>query len=217
MLGDIVRYNFFALDDASEETYLLDYAIVLDGDDENDNIKILPFTSRYNKDSIESFCIGCIPGFVEVKNEGYVNNRQYVHFNKVLEVDKAELYPVHHQDVYGRVLRNNVGNPMNVALAEEQLDRIMDKYGIYEEGEEKNLINLLKKSHATFTLNSDQNNIEELREVCGKEMEKYREYNFNDKKIVVFFVDGERYSVVMRDTNNKDLDTRNNDLKEILS
>lgn len=217
MLGDIVRYNFFALDDASEETYLLDYAIVLDGDDENDNIKILPFTSSYHKDSIESFCIGCIPGFVEVKNEGYVNNRQYVHFNKILDVKRDELYPVHHQDVYGRIQKNNTGNPMNVRLAQEQLDKIVDRYGIYEEGEEKNLINLLIKSDAAFDLNNEENNIVELREVSAKEMDKYREYNFTDKKVVVFFVDGKRYSVVMNATDNKDLDNRNNSLKKLLS
>ena len=216
MLGDIVRYNFFALDNASEETYLLDYAIVLDVDDENDNIKILPFTSRYNKDSIESFCIGFIPGFVETKNEGYVNNKQYVHFNKVLEVNKNELHQVHHQDIYGHILRDNLGKAVKVKLVEEQLDRVMNRYKIYEEGEEKNIINLLIKSHASFKLHDDRNNIEELREVCNKEMEKYREYNFNDKKIVVFFVEGKRYSVHMSPTNNSDLEDRNNNLKELL-
>ena len=38
MLGDIVRYNFFALDEADKETYSLDYAVVLDIDEAKDAI-----------------------------------------------------------------------------------------------------------------------------------------------------------------------------------
>lgn len=217
MIGDIVRYNFFTLDDADKETYALDYAIVLDKDEENDIIKILPFTSRYNKDSIENFCIGDIPGFVEIKNEGYVNNKQYVHFDKIMDVNPEELYPVHHQDVYGRIARNDSGNPINVKLADKQLDRVINRYGIYEAGEEKNIINLLAKADAKYVINTEDNDIEKLREVCNKEMDKYREYNFSDKKVIVFFVDGDRYSIVMEATNNDDLECRNQDLKKVFN
>ena len=217
MVGDIVRYNFFALDNADKETYALDYAIVLDKNEENDIIKILPFTSKYNKDSIESFCIGDIPGFVEIKNEGYVNNKQYVHFDKIIDVNAEELYPVHHQDVYGRISRTDSGSPINVKLADDQLDRVINRYGIYEAGEEKNLVNLLTKAHPTYEICSKENDIDELREVCNEEMDKYREYNFSDKKVVVFFVDGKRYSVVMKSTGNDDIESRNSELKKVLN
>ena len=49
------------------------------------------------------------------------------------------------------------------------------------------------------------------------EMDKYREYNFKDKKVVVFFVEGKRYSVVMVPTDNKDLSYRNESLKTALA
>lgn len=217
MIGDIVRYNFFTLDDADKETYSLDYAIVLDKDEENEIIKILPFTSKYNKDSIESFCIGNILGFVEIKNEGYVNNKQYVHFDKIMDVNVEELYPVYHQDVYGRIRRDSFGDPINVKLADEQLDLVASRYGIYEVGEERNIINLLIKADPKYVINTEENDIDNLRQVCDKEMDKYREYNFSDKKIVVFFVDGDRYSVVMQSTNNDDLEFRNAYLKKIFS
>ncbi len=217
MIGNIVRYNFFALDNADMETYALDYAIVLDRDEENDIIKILPFTSKYNKDSIENFCIGSIPGFVEIKNEGYVNNKQYVHFDKIMDVNVEELYPVHHQDVYGRITRDNSGEPINVKLADEQLDIVVNRYGIYEAGEERNIINLLSKADPKYVINTEDNDIENLRQVCDKEMDKYREYNFNDKKVVIFFVDGDRYSVVMKTTENNDLEVRNTEIKKIFS
>lgn len=216
MLGDIIRYNFFALDDVDYETYSLDYAVILDIDEDKNTVKILPISNKFSKDSIESFCIGLIPGFVEIKNEGYVSNKQYVHFGKVIDVRPDELHPVHVQDISGSILKDDKGNPISVALTDDQLEKILRKYKIYEIGEERNLINLLMKSDAQFML-ADSNEMDQIRKVCNMEMDKYREYNFKDKKVVVFFVEGKRYSVVMVPTDNKDLSYRNESLKTALA
>ena len=216
MLGDIIRYNFFALDDVDYETYSLDYAVILDIDEDKNTVKILPISNKFSKDSIESFCIGLIPGFVEIKNEGYVSNKQYVHFSKVIDVRPEELHPVHVQDISGSILKNENDKAISVALTDDQLERVLRKYKIYEIGEERNLINLLMKSDAQFVL-EDSNEIDQIRKVCNKEMDKYREYNFKDKKVVVFFVEGKRYSVVMVPTDNKDLAYRNDSLKAALA
>lgn len=216
MLGDIIRYNFFALDDVDYETYSLDYAVILDIDEDKNTVKILPISNKFSKDSIESFCIGLIPGFVEIKNEGYVSNKQYVHFSKVIDVRPDELHPVHVQDISGSILKDDKGNPISVALTDDQLEKILRKYKIYEIGEERNLINLLMKSDAQFML-ADSNEMDQIRKVCNMEMDKYREYNFKDKKVVVFFVEGKRYSVVMVPTDNKDFSYRNESLKTALA
>lgn len=216
MLGDIIRYNFFALDDVDYETYSLDYAVILDIDEDKNTVKILPISNKFSKDSIESFCIGLIPGFVEIKNEGYVSNKQYVHFSKVIDVRPEELHPVHVQDISGSILKSENDKVISVALTDDQLERVLRKYKIYEIGEERNLINLLMKSDAQFVL-ADSNEIDQIRKVCNKEMDKYREYNFKDKKVVVFFVEGKRYSVVMVPTDNKDLAYRNDSLKAALA
>ena len=216
MLGDIIRYNFFALDDVDYETYSLDYAVILDIDEDKNTVKILPISNKFSKDSIESFCIGLIPGFVEIKNEGYVSNKQYVHFSKVIDVRPDELHPVHVQNISGSILKDDKGNPISVALTDDQLEKILRKYKIYEIGEERNLINLLMKSDAQFML-ADSNEMDQIRKVCNMEMDKYREYNFKDKKVVVFFVEGKRYSVVMVPTDNKDLSYRNESLKTALA
>lgn len=216
MLGDIIRYNFFALDDVDYETYSLDYAVILDIDEDKNTVKILPISNKFSKDSIESFCIGLIPGFVEIKNEGYVSDKQYVHFSKVIDVRPEELHPVHVQDISGSILKSENDKAISVALTDDQLERVLRKYKIYEIGEERNLINLLMKSDAQFVL-ADSNEIDQIRKVCNKEMDKYREYNFKDKKVVVFFVEGKRYSVVMVPTDNKDLAYRNDSLKAALA
>ena len=216
MLGDIIRYNFFALDDVDYETYSLDYAVILDIDEDKNTVKILPISNKFSKDSIESFCIGLIPGFVDIKNEGYVSNKQYVHFSKVIDVRPEELHPVHVQDISGSILKSENDKAISVALTDDQLERVLRKYKIYEIGEERNLINLLMKSDAQFVL-ADSNEIDQIRKVCNKEMDKYREYNFKDKKVVVFFVEGKRYSVVMVPTDNKDLAYRNDSLKAALA
>ena len=216
MLGDIIRYNFFALDDVDYETYSLDYAVILDIDEDKNTVKILPISNKFSKDSIESFCIGLIPGFVEIKNEGYVSNKQYVHFSKVIDVRPEELHPVHVQNISGSILKSENDKAISVALTDDQLERVLRKYKIYEIGEERNLINLLMKSDAQFVL-ADSNEIDQIRKVCNKEMDKYREYNFKDKKVVVFFVEGKRYSVVMVPTDNKDLAYRNDSLKAALA
>ena len=213
MLGDIIRYNFFALDDVDYETYSLDYAVILDIDEDKNTVKILPISNKFSKDSIESFCIGL---FVEIKNEGYVSNKQYVHFRKVIDVRPEELHPVHVQDISGSILKSENDKAISVAMTDDQLERVLRKYKIYEIGEERNLINLLMKSDAQFVL-ADSNEIDQIRKVCNKEMDKYREYNFKDKKVVVFFVEGKRYSVVMVPTDNKDLAYRNDSLKAALA
>ena len=216
MLGDIIRYNFFALDDVDYETYSLDYAVILDIDEDKNTVKILPISNKFSKDSIESFCIGLIPGFVEIKNEGYVSNKQYVHFSKVIDVRPEELHPVHVQDISGSILKSENDKAISVALTDDQLERVLRKYKIYEIGEERNLINLLMKSDAQFVL-ADSNEIDQIRNVCNKVMDKSREFKFNDKKGVVFFVEGKRYSVVMVPTDNKDLAYRNDSLKAALA
>ncbi|MDU3455092.1 hypothetical protein [Peptostreptococcus sp.] len=216
MLGDIVRYNFFALDEADKETYSLDYAVVLDIDEAKDAIKILPITNKFCKDSIESFCIGHIPGFMEINNEGYVSNKQYVRFDKIMDVHESELIPVHIQDEYGMIHKNDKGDAISVALTEDQLEKIVKKYRIYEIGEERNLVNLLYKSDAKFQLAKDECDLDIISRVCKKEMQKYREYNHEGRKVVVFFVDGNRYSVIMNETDNLDIDMRNKDLKMAL-
>lgn len=216
MLGNIVRYNFYALDDADMETYSLDYAIVLDKDDKSNMTKILPITNRYNKESIESFCIGAVPGFVEINNEGYVNNNQYVHYDKMIDVSAEDLYPVHVQDLYGEISKDEAGKPIHVKLDKNQLEKVLDRFGIYESGEERNLLNLLVKSHPMYMI-PDDHDVEAAKKVCAKKMDRYREYNFNDKKIIVFFVDGERYSIIMKPTDNEDIELRNNKIKEILN
>ena len=216
MLGDIIRYNFFALDDVDYETFSLDYAVVLDIDEDKNTVKILPISNKFSKDCIESFCIGFIPGFVEIKNEGYVSNKQYVHFSKVIDVRPDELHPVHVQDLSGAIAKDDKGSPISVALTDDQLEKILRKYKIYEIGEERDLINLLMKSDAQFML-ADSNEMDQIRKVCNKEMDKYREYNFKDKKVIVFFVGGKRYSVVMVPTDNKDLSYRNESLKLALA
>ena len=141
MLGDIIRYNFFALDDVDYETYSLDYAVILDIDEDKNTVKILPISNKFSKDSIESFCIGLIPGFVEIKNEGYVSNKQYVHFSKVIDVRPEELHPVHVQDISGSILKSENDKAISVALTDDQLERVLRKYKIYEIGDERNLIN----------------------------------------------------------------------------
>ncbi len=179
-------------------------------------MKILPISNKYVKNSIESFCIGSIAGFVEIRNEGYVSTKQYVHFSKVLNVRENELYEVHVQDLHGNISKDKYGNPIKVSLDDEQLEKVLRKYKIYEIGEEKNVINLLLKSEARFMLD-ESTALDEIKTVSSKKMEKYREYNFDDKKIIVFFVDGKRYSVVMNGTGNNDLELRNTKLKEVLN
>lgn len=86
MKGKIVQYNFA---DIEEEVYSLDYAIAWNTDEEN--VNIIPFTNKFCKESIESFCLGKIDNFVEILNEGFVENHHYVHLDKMISVPKKKL------------------------------------------------------------------------------------------------------------------------------
>ncbi|HGM1112715.1 TPA: hypothetical protein ACKOK0_002310, partial [Clostridioides difficile] len=50
-------------------------------------------------------------------------------------------------------------------------------------------------------------------------IDRYKEYNFDNDKILIFFINKKRYSVIMKKTNNSDNDlvSRNNAIKELFT
>lgn len=217
MKGKIVRYNFLGLDHVSKEVYSLDYAIVLEATLENGLVRILPFTNKFIKESIESFCINKIDGFIGVKNEGFVTENQYVLFDKMIEVKNEELYPVYKQNVLGNLLKDPSGKPIQVILNDLQMAMIDKKYNQFEEGEEKSVINLLLKADACYDIDMEHLKENEILKLGYKKLDKYKEYNFNNQKIIIFFIENERYSVIMNKGEFKDLNIRNEKLKALFS
>ena len=187
MKGNIVRYNFLGLDTHDKEVFRLDYAIVLNESSENGMVKILPITNRFNKESMESFCIGNVDGFVEVKNEGFVENSQYVRFDKILEVHEDELYPVYKQDSCGNMILDGNDNKCLVSVNDFQRKKIEEKYARYEEGEERCAYNVITKAGASYDIDYGELENNPLAELGFKTLDKYREYNWGDQKILVFF------------------------------
>lgn len=214
MKGNIVRYNFLGLDTHDKEVFTLDYAIVLNEADENNNIRILPFTNRFNKESMESFCIGKVNGFIEVRNEGFVSNDLYVRFDKMLTVKADELYPVYAQDTYGRLTFDESGNKILVRIDDLQAKRIDAKLALYEEGEEKCACNVITKADNDFDIDYEKDAENPIFNLGFEELDKYKEYNFEDQKILVFFIKGERYSLIMHRCEPKSIEYRNSKIKE---
>lgn len=213
MIGNIVKYNFFALENVDEETYSLDYAIVIDVDEAKNEVKILPITNTFCKDSIESFCLGKINGFVEIRNEGYKELKQYVRFDKMLTVGLDEIYNVNAQDEFG-----NIDCEMpTLTISEDQLEKVMNKYNEYKGDDTRNVVNLLLKADPKYILNLEKSTIASDMDVYLKKMDKYREYNYQGQKIIVFFVEGNRYSLVMDASENTDKNYRNEQLKLALA
>ncbi|WP_101773084.1 hypothetical protein [Peptostreptococcus faecalis] len=217
MLGNVIKYNFFAITDIMESAEVLDYAIIVGVDEKSNMVDIVPITSKYCEDSIESFCIGTIPGFIEVKNEGYVTEKQYVDFDKVLSVPLSDIKYISSQDLYGNLLRTESGEISKVKVSDEQLQELLEKYNVYEKEEEYSIFNLIKKSHPKFNLNKEENDIKNLSKVLDNRMDSYREYNVSDKKIIVFFVDEKRHSIIMNVSEEVDLDSRNTNIRSILA
>lgn len=209
MLGNVVRYNFFAIENIDKETYSLDHAVVIDVNEEDGQVKILPITNTFCKDSIESFCLGKIEGFVEIRNEGFKELDQYVRFDKVMLVNKDEISSLKAQDEYGNINQDYIDLYVN----SDQLTKILDKYKEYTDGEIRNVVNLLLKSEPKYKLNMQASSLATDMDVYLKKMDKYREYNYNNQKIIVFYVEGQRYSLVMDATDNTDIKSRNEELK----
>lgn len=214
MLGDIVGYNFFDLNEKGDKVYSLDYAIELDYNVEDGTIKLLPITNKYTDGSTEAFCIGKVDGFVEIQNEGYVQNDQYVHFDKVINVDKMDLSPVALQDVCGNITRSDNGDFKVAHLDDEQLEKVLRKYKIYDIGEKNSILNLIKKADPRYFL--DEESAYRIKPVCDMSMDKYVEYDFSDKKVIVFYVDSNRYSATLNARKDGCFESRNSELKRLL-
>ncbi|MCC0684893.1 hypothetical protein KGF42_06265 [Clostridioides sp. ZZV15-6383] len=214
MKGKIVQYNFA---DIEEEVYSLDYAIAWNTDREN--VNIIPFTNKFCKESIESFCLGKIDNFVEILNEGFVENHHYVHLDKMVSVPKKKVNLVYQQDTHGYLLRDDNNNLIPAKITSEQSKSISNKMELFCAGEEKCLINILLKADPSYILDVNSIKDKNILNLGYESIDRYKEYNFDDDKILIFFINKKRYSVIMKKTNNSsnDLASRNNAIKELFT
>lgn len=195
MKGNIIQYNFLRMD--NEDFYDLDYAIVLE--DKGDKLTILPFNNKFAKDSISSFCLGKIDGFIEIRNEGFIENSgQYVYFEKMIDVNKSDVNLVYKQDLDGNLIKNENGDFIPVTLSDSQNEMISIRYELYEEGEAKTPLGVIFKADKSFKLDYNSISSKELLELGNTRFDRYREFNFGDEKVLLFFIDGKRYSIIMR-------------------
>lgn len=195
MKGNIIQYNFLRMD--NEDFYDLDYAIVLE--DRGNELTILPFNNKFTKDSISSFCLGKIDGFMEIRNEGFIENPgQYVHFEKMIDVNKNDVHLVYKQDLDGNLLKDVNGDFIPVTLSDSQNEMISVKYELYEEGEAKTPLGVIFKADKSFKLDYNSISSKELLELGNTKFDRYREFNFDDEKVLLFFIDGKLYSIIMR-------------------
>ncbi len=256
MKGNIIQYNFLRMED--KDFYAFDYSIVLE--DKGDMLTILPFNNKFAKDSISTFCLGKIDGFLEIRNEGFIENAgQYVHFEKMMDVPKADVHMVYKQDINGGLLKDENGEFIPITLSDEQNEMIAEKHELYEEGEAKTPLSvkqdinggLLKDENGEFipiTLSDEQNEMiaekhelyeegeaktplsvifkadksfkldynsissKELLELGNTEFDRYREFNFGDEKVLLFFIDEKRYSIIMRKGHTLSREERNSAL-----
>lgn len=212
MNGTVVQYNFLRME--NEDFYGLDYAIVIN--ENEDTVTLLPFNNKFVKDSIASFCLGKIDGFLEIRNEGYIENSgQYVHFDKIIDVPKADVTPVAAQDTLGNLYVSEDGSFVPVKLSNYQMNMVSERQEIFNEGEATTPLGLIFKADKSYKLDYDSISSKELLDLGSTTFDRYREYNFGNEKIVVFYIDGKRYSLTMRKGDSSSLKERNSELMEV--
>lgn len=212
MNGTVVQYNFLRME--NEDFYGLDYAIVIN--ENEDTVTLLPFNNKFVKDSIASFCLGKIDGFLEIRNEGYIENSgQYVHFDKIIDVPKADVTPVAAQDTLGNLYVSEDGSFVPVKLSNYQMNMVSERQEIFNEGETTTPLGLIFKADKSYKLDYDSISSKELLDLGSTTFDRYREYNFGNEKIVVFYIDGKRYSLTMRKGDSSSLKERNSELMEV--
>ena len=209
MKGNIIQYNFLRMED--KDFYAFDYSIVLE--DKGDMLTILPFNNKFAKDSISTFCLGKIDGFLEIRNEGFIENAgQYVHFEKMMDVPKADVHMVYKQDINGGLLKDENGEFIPITLSDEQNEMIAEKHELYEEGEAITPLSVIFKADKSFKLDYNSISSKELLELGNTKFDRYREFNFGDEKVLLFFIDEKRYSIIMRKGHTLSREERNSAL-----
>lgn len=192
-IGDIVECEFVGID---KEFNYRHFAIIWNVKANNENVNIIPLTSKIKDESIGEFNLGKINGFYTKlpNNGGFVNKDSFVYVNKLTEVSRKRIYPKYEQNNTGEFVKVN-GRVKQLNIGAENIELIKNSIKMFYLDEGKSLCNLINDK-INFKYQLDITSVDiELLDNGHKLIESYAIHKINEDIILICFINKKRYSL----------------------
>ncbi len=195
--GNIVECEFVGIGSELDDTH---YAIVWSAPSDNENLNVIPLTSKPKDESNCIFGIGKIPNFITLSPEGeYVNKDSYVYLNKMMEVSRKRIKLFFQKDINGNMVQEcKKGNTINlpIIIHKDQLNRIKEGIRLFYLNDGECLVNLICSQHVSFFCETNYD--VEIYKSGHRLLEKHSVNHNEDFVDIEFGIYGKLYSIKMR-------------------
>lgn len=204
--GDVVYCEFVGI---GKELNFGHFAIVWCAKADNENITVIPLTSKLKDESIGEFNLGLIPGFYTKDSSGFSNRKSFIYLNKMMEVSRKRVSPKYEQDSSGKIIIIN-SKPKHLSIDIHKIKRIEESMRMYYLDERNYLVDIIKNKihiHYQLDLTSVSTNLLE----CGYRLvESYSIYDISGDKILICHIDNKRYSIRFKLINSIQINNHRN-------
>ncbi|MDK0637173.1 type II toxin-antitoxin system PemK/MazF family toxin [Clostridium perfringens] len=198
--GNIVLCDFIGF---GKELDLPHYAVVWNSNGWNENINIIPLTSKFKPESKSTFWLGKIKNFMS-KDEGiFINKDSYIYLNRLMEVSRLRVRLIYQEDTKGNKILDYKNRFIPVSLDEATMNTISNSIKLTYAGEGTCLVDLLLKYKPDTFIDLETLSDKNIFNIGYRLIDSYTQYSFGEENILIFFVDGIRYSLKIKNINWK--------------
>lgn len=190
--GNIVLCDFVGF---GKELDMAHYAVVWISHGWNENINIIPLTSKFKVESKGTFCLGKIKNFMSKDGQTFCNKESYIYLNRLMEVSRLRVRLIYQEDIKGNKITDINGNPIPVKVDDNMIDTISKSIMLNYSNQGICLVDLLLKSKPDNFLDLNSLSDQMILDVGYRMIDSYKEYLFPNDCILVFFINGKKYSI----------------------
>lgn len=196
--GNIVLCDFIGF---GKELDLPHYAVVWNSNGWNENINIIPLTSKFKPESKSIFWLGKIKNFMSKDGSRFVNKDSYIYLNRLMEVSRLRVKLIYQEDTKGNKLTDYKGKFIPVQLDDSTINTISKSIKLTYSGEGVCLVDLLLKYKADNFIDLESLSDQNILNIGYRSIDDYKEYLFGEEIILIFFIDEVRYSLKIKRIN----------------
>lgn len=191
--GDIVHCEFVGV---GKELNFRHFAIVWCAKIDNENINVIPLTSKLKDESDCQFSIGKVSGFyTKDRSNRLVNTESFVYLDKLMEVSRKRVGHKYEQDSQGKFLKVNDNRYKQLSVGPDVVNRIEESFKLFYLNEGQSLYELINDK-IDINYQIDPVSIkEDLLKVGFRLVQSYSIYDIDKCKYLICHINNIRYSI----------------------
>ena len=191
--GDIVQCEFVGV---GKELNFRHFAIVWCAKVDNENINVIPLTSKLKDESNCQFSIGKVQGFyTKDRNNNLINTESFVYLDKLMEVSRKRVYPKYEQDSSGKFVKINGDKNKQLSVGDDIVNRIEESFRLFYLSDGQCLYELIEdKININYQIDPSIIN-EDLLKVGFRLVQSYSIYDIGEYKYLICHINNTRYSI----------------------